>query len=145
VDWEAAQFAGFVPNGGIFCDWIVEPDFINQNLTDPTLMATRWFGSFQNTFPTLGFAAAGIIAWNFVDPFLPPVECPDPISDGDFDWITRFVCTFTAATAVITISDSSQLVSQARRRLGNDSSLLLVISTEINLNFIVDARCLIKE
>jgi hypothetical protein len=150
VDWEGGQFIGGLGANSIFCDWVIEPDFINQNLTDPTLMAIRWQGEFfHGTAPGIpSIAAAGLIAWNFVDPFFPPLECPDPILDADFDWVARFVIPQVGNGAAVlhAITADSLLMSQARRRLGNDKSILFVIATEVfPTDFVVDVRCLLKE
>jgi hypothetical protein len=148
VDWEGGQFAAQIDQFSLYCDWVIEPDFINNNLTDPTLMATRWQGVIHQ-FATPGlipFAAMGLIAWNFVDPFSGPLECPDPILDSDYDWIARFVAINPTGSALFTvISADSLLISQARRRLGNDKSILLVVASESVINFGVDVRCLLKE
>ncbi len=154
VDWEGALFGVSLGGNSIYADWVVEPDFINQNLTDPTLMATRIQG---NAFSNAGgggfFYAFGIIVWNFVDPFLPPIEIPDPLVNADYDWIIRGVghsVTAGGATSFIDIhnaDDGGTWSSQARRRLGNDRSILAVFATEtfVSAQFGIDVRCLLKE
>jgi len=151
VDWEGAQIVASLPPNSIFGFWVVEPDFINQNLTDPTLMATRWQGTWVSGSASDGFFTWGLIAWNFVDPLVVPTDLPDPISNSDYDWIARGVgAKFSGAGLQLFSHDGDSgggAISQARRRLGNDSSILFVAATDlfVSATFILDVRCLLKE
>jgi hypothetical protein len=148
VDWEGGQFTYVLPSNSFGADWVIEPNFINQNLTDPTLMASRIIASITTATTSLSFTMIGLIAWNFTDPFNTPLELPDPLAQTDYDWIIRWGVAWTGAFGEpqYTHQGGEGLsVSQARRRLGNDKSILLVVSTDFGVTCSVDARCLLKE
>ncbi len=168
MDWECAQtqvtaldvgsnFTGAI----VAANWIVTPDKIRQDYTDPTLMATRWFLGFQFSRTAAGgaqdriFAAAGIIAWDSIDDGI-PVFPPGPITHCDLDWINRYVFQFSAGAPSGSggpgdLWDNVHL-SKAKRRLGNDRGILICFegfgfnpSEFDKLNIGADVRCLIKE
>jgi hypothetical protein len=70
--------------------------------------------------------------------------------DGDMDWIARWVGPVPFGSPIGTlpnpnIFDNTHLV-KARRRLGNDRSLLLVYETVgVGAHIVSDIRTLIKE
>ena len=137
-DWEYAiaqiQLAGGVT--ATLCDWLIPPTYVRENYTDPTLMATRWFvnlrlGNAGATANALG-VAVGIIAWDGIDDSAPLAsECPGPITHGDLDWITRFAIPVPSAeigASYALVLDTTHL-SEARRKLGNQTSLLISAET----------------
>jgi hypothetical protein len=133
--------------------WHILPSTIQPYLTDPTLMATRAFcaiRTFETPIVPGAFAAIGVIAWNYVTDFI-PLEIPSVLApDGDMDWICRWIGVAPQGTPAGTflnpnIFDNTHL-SKARRRLGNDRSLLIVYQTvDVGADFGLDLRTLIKE
>jgi hypothetical protein len=156
MDWYHAQIT--VANLGInqhIAEWLILPSDIQENLTDPTLMAIRAFLNMRTTSECCftgfgGFAGIGVIAWNYVDDNV-PLDIPQVLSpDGDMDWIARWIGVAPMTTPAGTnlnpnIFDNTHL-NKARRRLGNDRSLLVVFETvDISANYAIDLRALIKE
>jgi len=153
MDWYHSESAGFNPPNTHSAAWHILPSVIQPDLTDPTLMAARAFVGMRTlSYSTaLGaFVGIGLIAWNYVDDAtplqIPSVQAPD----GDFDWIARWVGIVHPSTLPGTdlnpnIFDNTHLV-KARRRLGNDRSLLVVFQTvAVSAYIALDLRTLIKE
>jgi hypothetical protein len=154
MDWYHSQGLGGVAPGDRIGGWHILPSVIQPDLTDPTLMATRIVASGRTAATTLfgGFAGVGLIRWNYINDALPD-PLPNVFSpDGDMDWIARVVTAVPSGTLAGSILQFSfldkQYESKARRRLGNDSSLLIVFANEVDqsdINFASDIRTLIKE
>ncbi len=152
MDWECAQLAS---NGvvGISAAWVVLPSVMKTRYTDPTLMASRWFLGAKTTVAqgaSAGFAAVGLIAWDAVSDAVPAL-IPDPLQQCELDWITRFVWPIPAGDPITILNgvdfDLAHL-SKAKRRLGNQTSILYVATvTAVSgaVNFAADVRVLIKE
>jgi hypothetical protein len=158
MDWECAQLSTTVFGGNLEAGWIVDPETVRQDYTDPTLMATRQFSlaslkTINNTNPFFEYAAIGIIRWDHTDSTV-PLNAPGPLRNCDADWIVRIVFLIAPATAIgsnlsSNIFDNTHL-SKAKRRLGNNSGILACFETaatagNYSVAFGLDARCLIKE
>ncbi len=138
------------------CKWLCDPAELRDEFTDPTLMAVRVAGQVSPGSATSGQAAFGfgIIAWNFATDgagnSLVPTECPRLFDEEcqDEDWIYRNLAVYTSGfTGYFTVNGEDGL-SKARRRLGNDKGLLLVVQSATaadQFNFHYHVRALIKE
>ncbi len=152
MDWYCGDYEGVVPAGTAVCDWLILPSLLHENTTDPTLMATRVAAqmNIQVQADNTSIAAIGIIAWNHVDDIV-PVDCPGPLSNCDFDWIWWYAVPATAAVSPGHLwgngGADTTILSKARRRLGNDSSLLVVVEAlgTGSWDFHMHARLLVKE
>jgi hypothetical protein len=102
---------------------------------------------------------AGIIDWSSLDDFVPSfseILAMNPTIRQDMDWIWRVVYSIPGGMPVGTFAagqPDSELMSKARRRMGNNKGLLLVIGwnqpdqvTPVSeIAWAVDFRFLIKE
>jgi len=161
MDWECAQLT--VPNinsndpGAIIGAYAVLPSTLRQFYTDPTLMATRFFGNavLKNTgaIAVAQYIGVGVIAWDDKDDFVD--DPPGPLSDCNLDWIARWVGAFPVgfigpATANFNFTDLTHL-SKSKRRLGNQKGLLVTFEAlsigvgTLSFGVAVDVRFLIKE
>jgi hypothetical protein len=93
----------------------------------------------------------GIIPWNSINDVTPVGTTPNP-NDGSLDWMIRSTilvptATGTTTPAVIYQQDDTFAQSAAKRRLGNDKGLLMVIWSEsdANMQVAMDVRYLLKE
>ncbi len=169
MDWGAAQFdvsgaAGpFTAPGYVF-----PPTQVRDFSTDPTVMALRvrytlFVQAQQSATVSPIYVGFGII--KHVNPIdtvntLPANVLPNPVTDGDMDWLLRIILpipynTFVGGrngTFFNTLDTEYQ--SQARRRMGNDSGLLAVLTTVAPtggqvggtaFDFAADVRFLVKE
>ncbi len=151
MDWEFVQAAQVLPSSSIAGVWVVLPSRIRNTYTDPTLMASRWFLGMRASVATgsAGFAGFGLIAWDATTDAIPS-PLPDPIQDGELDWINRAIAPLVGVPAETSIDwnlDNVHL-SKAKRRLGANKGILLVFSTVASsgsIRFGADVRCLIKE
>jgi len=150
MEWKSAQVYDFsegMGNGsaGTFCSWILQPTFLDQEFTDPTVMATRMLWQFQATgTPVLSTMwAAGVIVWDGYLNNLPDV-CPSPL-DGSLDWLVRQVHPYaeTAPNALGTPQDSIYY-SKARRKLEKPQGVLFVVQLPVASFFAADVRILLK-
>ncbi len=185
MDWVHRANAFTVSTAGNppVCDWLIPPDEIQREYTDPTLVRLRIHVAVLN--PTViankidavgsGFVSHvgfGVIKWQGIpqprsiafaesdDSALAsgevgvsqlPNPCPDPILDGELDWIWRWTAILLPGSGqgstVNYNGDSHATESQAMRRMGNDSGLLFVVTnfTDSQVEAGYDARMLIKE
>jgi hypothetical protein len=152
MDWVVAQFRSLA-GGGVNCQWLLDPDDTAQLFTDPTLMATRATFAIRlvSSAPvnTISTVAMGVIAWDSNTGATPPIPCPDPLFDGDFDWVLRQTFpipeTTVAGLELSTVLDS-EYGSQARRRLPTGTGLLVCFASYgVTAYMSADVRCLIKE
>jgi hypothetical protein len=158
MDWECSQVSGNVFAGNVESGWVVDPDTVREDYTDPTLMATRQFCNATIVQrPTASFfyeyGAIGLIRWDQMDAGL-VLNPPGPLRNCDADWIVRIVFPFHTLQPIGTaiganIFDNTHL-SKAKRRLGSNSGILCVFEVAstaagAQLAFGIDARCLIKE
>ncbi len=159
MDWECAQASvGQATTGGtvVASQYLVQPSFLRQYYTDPTLMVTRAFVSGRSDGTAVGafYAAVGIIAWNDIND-LPPGDPPGPITNCNADWIARWVQCVPDGTPAsqfsMNIFDNTHLV-KSKRRLGNDKGILVCFQTfsptgyaNILVTYAADFRFLIKE
>ncbi len=157
MDWyHSISNALIFGDNEVACGWHILPSEIQPFLTDPTLMASRAFVHML-AYGEVGFAAIGLISWNYIDDG-DPNPCPNPLTpDGDMDWIARWVGPYTTQVGAPVqllnpnIFDNTHL-SKARRRLGNDRSLLIcyamddfIIGAGAFASLSLDLRTLIKE
>ena len=165
MDWECGDMdsteLGFTEGveGGGRCKWLIDPFDIHQDYTDPTLMALRVSTVLKATVDPpndSALIAVGIISWNYLAadaaPTQTPDPCPSPIHDCELDWAWLWTVPLVAGTAGVqniyhfATGPGDDIVSKARRRLGNDRSLLMVVdSYAVGARFHVHARALIKE
>ncbi len=154
MDWECGDIERIVPAGTKQCEWLIPPSELKAGYTDPTLMSTMVWGQSQMTSTgadassVLGFGLIVVSAFSDVNPT--GDDCPGPLTDCDADWVYLWL----APTAVRTVSTVTYTIgssdldrrSQAKRRLGNDKAILLVVES-IGSEFAAHyhARCLIKE
>jgi hypothetical protein len=104
---------------------------------------------------TAAGVAFGVIPWNYVwlgelTPTPPPPidACPGPFTQCDSDWMwTWYVPAVNGQSIVGNGSADSNIWSKARRRLGNDRALLLVVESvgDNSWAFHAHGRALIKE
>jgi hypothetical protein len=139
------------------CRWVCEEGDLVKNFTDPTLMATRVWGSTRPNGTTTAndVIAFGIIAWNFTrdatGTLVIPTECPDLFNDPDCqdeDWVYRYFRPSSGGEGpgdVLYLNDSDDRMSKARRRLGNDQGILMVVQGVGAFHFHFHASFLIKE
>ena len=153
MDSTSSQAANPTP----FCDWLCDPVTMAEQFTDPTLMATRVaiHAAPQSSPPSSlhGFGF-GIIAWNFATDAagaaLMP-QCPRLFGDTcqDEDWIFKWLSPRVTGDDSVSGNGGADSVieSKARRRLGNDKGILLVVQTmgSIAFDYHAHVRCLIKE
>ncbi len=155
MDWVCATLDVALGGTDIACAWLIDPIETLETFTDPTLMATRAFVQIRIEGASFvgigGFAAIGLIAWDGVTA-LPPLDCPGPLSDCDFDWVARWVGVINRQLPAATILNPNVFdnthLSRARRRLPTQTGLLVVFETESansSVHFGIDLRCLIKE
>ncbi len=152
MDWECAQLAtNALPTDGISCAWVVLPSVMRGRYTDPTLMASRWWldGTVAAQGAAGGFLGVGLIAWDSPTDATPAL-CPDPLDQCDLDWITRHVWPRAATQGAALLNGVTfdlDHLSKAKRRLGNQSSILYVASSTGAgaATFAADIRVLIKE
>jgi hypothetical protein len=158
MDWEAAQIniVG-VGIGGKAAAQVVTATEIDQQYTDPTLMASRWFLGAQLTTAATGpgFIGHGLIRWDDLNDTAPVgAEVPGVLSDANLDWINRFVTPIFAGqggagTGVAGVFWDNTHLSKAKRRLGTSGTILYCV--EVNgggaavVSFGADVRLLIKE
>jgi hypothetical protein len=181
MDWFTFSFVDQRNSGAVLCGWLLTPDSVNRDMDDPTWI--RCLTKLQATYvvPNNGIGVAGdpfnparsalsfgLIAW----PGIPspnvspdaasqvgfaalPTLCPNPLLDGNLDWIHRII--FPVAPALGTgISLSTQLAfnggneldqeSSAMRRLGNNIGVLWVFANDMaNIaSFSFNTRYLLK-
>ncbi len=149
MDWYCGEAEGTVGNSP-FCTWLILPSVI-QLLQDPTAMAIRVAAVTSPVSAPGGntsILAAGIIAWNYLDDSVPN-PCPGPLTECDADWMWWWAAPDVAGPVIVSANGGADtnILSKARRRLGNDQSLLLVAQTlgPVDHNFHIHARALIKE
>jgi len=157
MDWWRGTFNSNAAGSSVQCAWMMLPSLL-QGLSDPTSMAARIAVATR----TLDAATAGdtiaygVIAWDYVDPITNavPVPCPALIRlplEQDLDWLWRYDIPLAAGTpAGIVDSNSngpeSYVSTRAKRRLGNQSSLLFVAqNVGIGVEFHAHWRVLVKE
>ena len=151
MDWECGNFDGNLAAGTKFCGWFILPSILQDGYTDPTLMSTRMFGTVQSSVAPAAdsIVAVGLIVWNGVDDVAPTASnCPGPITDCDADWIWWWAVPEVAGPSVIrtVVSDSAVIISQARRKLGNDKGVLWAVESKVSVYaYHFHGRCLIKE
>ncbi len=92
---------------------------------------------------------AGVIAWDDVNDTV-PADPPLPNSNPELDWMIRspiLLPPAAAAGSLIFQQDDTFAQSSAKRRLGNQSGLLLVVESGSNgtVSWGVDVRYLLKE
>jgi hypothetical protein len=160
MDWIGAQFGGSVIGGFLnaTCDWLISPEEIDAQFTNPTLMASRVVTAVrqdnQSTDLIDGFGF-GLIEWSGkLDPqFGQPQYCPDVFRDSEMDWILRQVFMFPVgqpAAAITSVILDEQYMSKAKRRIETGNGILMVASNSSDSpgdtnRFSADVRCLIKE
>jgi len=151
-DWENVLVSGSALANAIVGDWALLPSAVRTEYTDPTLYATRLFARL-NTRGAVGVSppsavAIGLIDWSAFDDSLPIF--PGPITDGNLDWIVRYVEPLaptmpTDGTIFSLVLDTTHL-SKARRRLGAENGILVVFETSnIIGDFAADVRMLLRE
>ncbi len=158
VDWGTAQATAVLGANSGGCAWILDPITAREFYVSPTILAIRsfvqfLFGSVSNNFGP-GFVSCGIIRWDGVDD-QPPVDCPLPLTDGNLDWMCRWVSPLPvglAAGAVLSpnIFDITHL-SKAKRKLENTAGLLWSveysnpIGTTTGVSIATDHRYLLQQ
>jgi hypothetical protein len=78
------------------------------------------------------------------------MDCPGPLTNCDFDWAWWWGAPLTSNSGLQKFGNGAadtNIISKARRRLGNDQALLVVAEAlgEANWDFHMHARVLIKE
>ncbi len=162
MDWENARMDCVLIPGNSFCsDWALYPSVVQELYTDPTLMASRWFVSASADtglveFLTGAAIGIGLIAWSgrFDTSVVGGPDTPLPLSDGNLDWILRYVLPIPSGYNPAAdqlhgeaMWDNHHL-SKAKRRLGQDHGILMVAESKQITNFWsinIDVRMLIKE
>ncbi len=151
MDWENARTLANLNGTGIICNYALPPSELREQYTDPTLIALRVWGQFrQTTTPgTSQFAAIGMIAWTDANDLVPS-DCPGPLSNGDMDWIVRYVVPIWSTSGTLIIAPVTFDIAhsiKSKRRLGSDKGLLVVFENAAvaSVDALFDWRMLIKE
>jgi hypothetical protein len=158
MDWIGAQFGviELVPSESV-CDWLITPQELSEQYTNPTLMVTRAVMAARHIgeeFDPIAGIGFGLIEWSgaFPDDQFAPSPCPHVFFDSDYDWILRqiFPVPVGVAGERLSLALDMQYMSQAKRRLETGNGLLMVFSSASAVGFAsydatVDVRCLIKE
>ena len=152
MDWGGQSLAiNGVSSGATSSTYVLLPSVVRADYVDPTIMATRMtFGIYLPASSAGGLVAAGVIAWSDINDVVPS-DPPGPITNVNQDWIIRQVFAIPPSYPGGFIGGPSldtAYYSKARRRLGNDRGLLLVVenfATGVSLNYAVDVRFLLKE
>jgi hypothetical protein len=164
MDWTGASANGY---GGSFVKganaaWVLLPTVLRDDFTDPTLMVTRakWvLWMFTTTNAAGSLYGAGIIDWSSLDDFVfsfSEILAMNPTTRQDMDWIWRVVYLIPGGMPVGIFAagqPDSELMSKARRRMGNNKGFLLVIGWNqpdqvipvSEIAWAADFRFLIKE
>ena len=110
---------------------------------------------FRSSNPVGGsIIALGVIAWDYVDysvdPAATPEPCPNPLEDCELDWVFLWTLPLVGTTGAFLGGNANgpdrDRASKAKRRLGSQSSILVVIaSIGVTVNYHAHVRCLIKE
>jgi hypothetical protein len=186
MDWahRANNFIAAAQGNPPFCEWLLPPDEVQREYTDPTLIRLRIHVAVFNptavggsTNPpgigNLSHVGFGVIKWQGIPQprsssyaeaddtslvggeasvALLPNPCPDPLLDGELDWIWRWTAILLpgsgTGSTVNYNGDTSATESSAMRRLGNDGGILFVVANHTNVENLevgYDARMLIKE
>jgi hypothetical protein len=98
------------------------------------------------------FFNVGIIRWNGImaNILFSPPPSPYGLGGGNFDWMWRWVVLLpqnVASGMVFTNQGVDILIeSKAKRRMGNDNGLLLVVAAiGIGFDWVIDVRYFFKE
>ncbi len=152
MDWECGNIDAIV-GGNKVCKWLIPPSELIAGYTDPTLMSTMvWLtlhtvGASTSNQPIAGFGI--IVVTAFSDAAPTGDACPGPVTDCDADWVyLNFAPAVNGVVVQTTMGSELDRRSQAKRRLGNDKAILLVLeefSGLANFNGHAHVRCLIKE
>ena len=153
MDWECGDEDGQVAVNTKSCRWLVAPSILRDGYTDPTLMSTMvWhFARILQASAAGSIVALGIIVWNGVTDVDPAGdECPGPITSCEADWVWLMLYPLVPGSATNTLLETGgqelDRRSQAKRKLGNDKGILLVVETVgVAADFHVHTRHLIKE
>jgi len=177
MDWNHSYFQAVLTTNLVSAVWVITPDEIEREFTDPTWMRALVYlsarlqtqalpgVSVENTGGQGGanHIGFGLIKWQGVpspsiteDAASPlgsagfPNTLPDPVRDGQLDWIYRHiwpVAGFSAGTALLNGTCDLDRQSSAKRRLGNDSGVMGVWSnrTSSSIDIAHSVRFLIKE
>ncbi len=159
MDWYAGSVNGAVAATSSNVGWAILPSQLHPE-TDPTLMALRISATIRlgQTAVNGSIVGVGIIAHPYLttagvasDALPGAANFPTPVTMGDADWAYLWLCPEATNIALGTICDN-QLgpqglsLSKARRRLGNNQSLLVVIQTiSLSVDYHIHVRSLIKE
>jgi hypothetical protein len=140
--------------------YVVDPSTLRLDYTDPTLMYTLVQIAITTSAANLvggGLIGFGLIEWMDVNDTI-PTDPPLPVTDGDRDWIYRFV-------APVPVNNSGAILTQffspgteklqeshAKRRLGQTKGILGVFQSFLSpcgsvgpFSIVADLRFLIKE
>jgi len=132
VDWGTVQADALLAANTGACAWILDPATAREFYVSPTILAIRSFVQMRLGSVALsldaGYAALGIIRWDGLDATA-PVDCPLPLTDGNLDWMARWVQPIPLGTNSGTILapnifDLTHL-SKAKRKLENTAGLLI--------------------
>ncbi len=150
MDWVSGELNEVQVGATAFCQWLVLPSYLKENFTDPTAMALRVWATASMTGAgiTDAIAGVGIIAWDSVSDAT-PAPCPGPLTNPELDWMWLWKVPVTGTTPNTTFYNDrcdSDRGSKARRKLGNQTSLLIVVqSLVLDFRYHIHARALIKE
>ncbi len=153
-DWYGlSTFNGVVVAGTPMCSWAILPSVIDTELVDPTVIMCRIAYLISNaTQPANNSSvfALGLIRWNFIDDTI-PTQCPRPLTDVDADWLYWAASPYTSQVPAGSLGSNgsgpeSLVRTKAKRKLGNDSSLLWSVEVgagSVSVNFHMHGRALL--
>src|ERR1700730_18151951 len=90
--------------------WLVDPIQVQEEYHSPTVVASRVVVETRLlAAATLGSAmCTGIIVWKGHTTAIPAVaDTPDPLVDGDFDWLFRYPLVVATGTPIGTLFSSA--------------------------------------
>ncbi len=107
MTWEALELGAIgLGVGSKASAYLVLPSETETEFVSPTLVATRLVSAERITTAATqaGWFGVGLIRWSDTNDTVPNgVDQPDPMANGDFDWIIRQVYAFNAGDPAGTI------------------------------------------
>jgi hypothetical protein len=151
MDWGGAAVAATFTGTSVSSAYLLPPLAARGSYVDPTIMRILMRFGLRIDFVSSNNSSivAGVIAWDDVNDTV-PTDPPLPRSNPELDWMIRSPILLLPAAAqgsLIYQQDDTFAQSSAKRRLGNQSGLLLVVESGSNatVSWGVDVRYLLKE
>ncbi len=151
MDWGGGFVTATFTGTSVASAYLLPPLAARNSYVDPTIMRILMRFGLRIDFVSSNNSAivAGVIAWDDVNDTV-PTDPPLPFANPELDWMIRspiLLPTAAAQGSVVYQQDDTFAQSSAKRRLGNQSGLLLVVQSGSNatVSWGVDVRYLLKE